>query len=215
MAAVSAGGTDAVLCGRAAGHLQGLVRGRPPEPEVTSRRTRIDRRDVTSWNGIPCTALPRTLVDLAGVLSHDELMRACHEATTGRGVRPSHVDRALARRPNARGAATLRAVIHGDAPTLLSQLEDGFFSRFRRSGLPLPETNRRVGDHCVDCRWPNYGLTVELLSYRYHHSRHAWQRDHERQREARARGDDFRTYTWADVFETWPRTLRELRAALA
>jgi hypothetical protein len=214
MAAVRAAGPGCVLCGRAAGHVHGLVKGRPPPPEVTSRRTRVDRRDRTLWNGIPCTTVPRTLVDLAGLLTLDELMRACHEAAVTRGVRPHQVDRVLARRPNAKGAATLRAVLHGDAPTLLSQLETGFFHRLRASGLPLPDTNRRVDDHCVDCRWAEYGVTVELVSYRFHHTRHAWERDQERQRAARARGDDFRTYTWGDVFETWPRTERELRAAL-
>src|SRR3954447_16845468 len=41
--------------------------------------------------------------------------------------------------------------------------------------LPLPKTNRRKGAHYVDCRWP--GLTVELDSYRFHHSRHSWEQD--------------------------------------
>jgi hypothetical protein len=40
---------------------------------------------------------------------------------------------------------------------------------------------------------------VELDSYRYHHTRHAWEQDRIREREARARGDEFRRYTWGDV----------------
>jgi hypothetical protein len=44
-------------------------------------------------------------------------------------------------------------------------------------------------------------LTVELDSYRYHGTRHAWEQDRQREREARARGDEFRRYTWLDVVE--------------
>src|SRR5207247_2961603 len=36
-----------------------------------------------------------------------------------------------------------------------------------------------------------------LDSYRFHHSRHAWEQDRRRDREARARGDELRRYTWA------------------
>lgn len=63
----------------------------------------------------------------------------------------------------------------------------------------------------MDCRWPEQRLTVELDSYRYHQSRHAWEQDRRREREARARGDEFRRYTYGDVFE-YPRLmLHELR----
>ena len=66
----------------------------------------------------------------------------------------------------------------------------------------------------MDCRWPEYGLTVELDSYRFHNTRHAWEQDHRREREARARGDDFRRYTYGDVFENPAPMLAELRVAL-
>ena len=42
-------------------------------------------------------------------------------------------------------------------------------------------------------------LTVELDSYRYHRSRHAWELDRKREREAYARGDQFRRFTWGDI----------------
>jgi very-short-patch-repair endonuclease len=66
----------------------------------------------------------------------------------------------------------------------------------------------------VDCRWPEVRLTVELDGYRYHNSRHAWERDRQREREARARGDEFRRYTWADVYEEPAATVAELRRLL-
>jgi hypothetical protein len=120
----------------------------------------------------------------------------------------------LGRRPDSPGAARLRAVLHGDAPVLLSKLERRCLALLRPVGLPLPVTNRPAGGHGVDCRWPDRRLTVELHSYRYHHSRHAWQQDRHRERQARARGDQFRRYTWSDVYEQPQQMLAELRAVL-
>lgn len=66
----------------------------------------------------------------------------------------------------------------------------------------------------MDCRWPDRKLTIELDSYTFHHSRHAWEQDRRREREAHARGDDFRRYTWGDVFERPAATSAELTQLL-
>jgi hypothetical protein len=50
--------------------------------------------------------------------------------------------------------------------------------------------------------------------YKFHRSRYAWERDRRREREARARGDDFRRFTFGDVEQ--PRAmLAELSVALS
>ena len=116
-----------------------------------------------------------------------------------------------ARAPPAHEAAR---VIHGDVHVTLSRLESRFLERLREAGLDLPETNRPAGGRRVDCRWPDHRLTVELDSYRYHRSRHAWEQDRRREREARARGDEFRRYTYGDVFEQPRLMLSELRELL-
>lgn len=226
LAAVLACGPGALLMGRAAGHLLGLLKGPPPAPEVmtpterrieglaTRRCRRIDPRDTARFNGIPVTTVPRTLVDLASVLAVDALARACHEAGVVHRTTPAQVAAALERRPNSRGAARLRQVLAGDVHVTLSALERAFLRRLRDAGLPLPQTNRPAGGRRVDCRWPARRLTVELDSYRFHSSRHAWEQDRRREREARARGDEFRRYTYGDVLEHPGYMLRELRALL-
>jgi very-short-patch-repair endonuclease len=154
------------------------------------------------------------MVDLASVLSVDVLARAFHEASIHHGTTPAMVEHVLERRPTSRGAAKLRAVLRGEAPLTLSRLEHRFLQLLREAALPLPQTNRRVDGRLVDCRWPQHRLTVELDGYRYHRSRHAWEQDRRRERQARARGDDFRRFTFGDVEE--PRAmLAELRAALS
>jgi very-short-patch-repair endonuclease len=226
LAAVLACGDGALLCGSAAGYLFGALKGLAPPPEVTAptrrrvrgvktrRSRRMDPRDATSFRRIPVTTLPRTLVDLAAVLDLDDLGRAFHEAEVRHRTTPAQVEAVLARRPNSPGAASLRALLHGDAPIVLSKLEKRFLALLRQAGLPLPVTNRPAGGHWVDCRWPHRRLTVELDSYRYHHSRHAWEQDRQRERQARARGDEFRRYTWNDVYEQPAQMLAELRTLL-
>lgn len=227
LAAVYACGQQARLAGLAAAHSFGAVKGSPPRPEVnapterrvpsvvTHRVRHLDRRDITIWHGIPTVTVARALVEIAGRLDIDGLARACHEAGARYRTAPRHVEDALSRRPNALGAAKLRLVMRGEAKVSLSRLESGFLRLLRREVLPLPLTNRPAGGRRVDCRWPAQGLTVELDSYRFHNSRHTWERDRVREREAYARGDAFRRYTWADVFERPARMLTELRAILA
>lgn len=164
--------------------------------------------------GIPVTTVARTLVDIAPGLTIGELARACHEAGVRYRTAPADVEAVLARRPRAPGAGKLRKVVHGEVRVTLSKLESRFLARLRDAGLPLPETNRLAGGRRVDCRWPELRLTVELDSYQYHASRHAWEQDHRRAREAFARGDEFRRYTYTDVFEEPRLMLDELRGLL-
>jgi hypothetical protein len=225
-AAVKACGEGSLLAGRAAAHLFGLLKRPPSLPEVlapTQRRIkgviahrarRSDLADATRWRAIPITTVQRTLVDLAPVLEEDELARAVHEADVRHHTTPAQVDQVLCRRHNWPGARKLRRVIWGEVPVTLSRLESRFLDVLRTASLPQPEVNRRVDGRYVDCRWPEHHLTVELDSYRYHHSRHAWEQDHQREREARARGDEFRRYTWLDVDEQPAPMLADLCALL-
>lgn len=226
LAAVRACGDGALLSGRAAAFLYGLIKGRPPRPEVTARTKRrvkgvatrrsragIHPDDAATCRRIPVTSVARTLVDIAARLQVDDLARACHEAGVRYRTTPRDVEAVLARRPTSSGAGKLRRVMRGDVHVALSKLERLFLALVREAGVPLPKANKPAGGRRVDCRWPEYRLTVELDSYRYHGSRHAWEQDRRREREARARGDEFRRYTWWDVEH--PRLmLRDLRSLL-
>jgi Transcriptional regulator, AbiEi antitoxin len=225
MAAVLAAGEGALLTGRSAAHLMRLFKGAPPPPEVTAprekrikglrtRHGKIDPRDTTKHRGIRCTTVARTLVDLAAELPAHALARAVHEAMVLHQTEPEDVEAVLARRPNSTGAKTLRSILRGDTKISLSKLESRFLQVLEQHNLELPETNKRVGGRYVDCRWPTRRLTVELDSYRYHASRHAWEQDRKPERQARARGDDFRRYTWDDVSGDVRPLVRELRPVL-
>ena len=225
LAAIKACGERAVLCGLAAAWLWRLVKGRPPAPEVSApkerrvngvrtRRRRLNPGEFTRIRGVPVTTVAMTLLDIA-YLPAPQLAKACHEAGVKYQTTPGHLEEVLARRPNTRGARNLRAIMRGDEPVLLSRLEAHFACLLRANGLPTPVTNREAGSHRVDCRWPAQRLTVELQSYRFHNSRRSFEADHHRAREAYARGDEFRSYTWGDVFERPRMMLAELRELLA
>ena len=214
MAAVLACGKGAMLMGLAAAYLYGLIKGPPPPPTVRTRnarriagiethRTRTHERG-TEWCGIPITTVPRTLMDLAPSVTEKDLAAACHHAQVRFNVRPQQT------------SGRARKVLEGHVPVTLSALEDRFLERLRAHALPIPQTNRRTrGRSYVDCRWPAHHVTIELDGYRFHNTRRAWENDRRREREAHARGDEHRRYTYGDVFEDPTLMLAELHQLLA
>ena len=227
LAAVLAAGDGAALTGRSAGHLWSILQGGVPSPVViTATERRIEgvrtirsrglaATDVTIFQAIPVTTVPRTLVELAADLRQGELARACHEAGVRFATTPAAVEAVLERRPNSPGGRKLRRIMKGEVHVTLSKLEARFLSLLRTDKLPVPVTNRPTGGRRVDCRWPDHGLTVELDSYTFHNSRHSWEQDRLREREARARGDEFRRYSYGDVMERPALMLRELHSFFA
>jgi hypothetical protein len=164
--------------------------------------------------GVPATSVAQTVVDLAARLPMDRLAELCHEAHIRHRLAPASVGAVLRRRPRTPGVARLRAIFHGDHPLTLSKMERGFVAWLRRNRFPPAQTNRHEAEGYVDCRWPEHRVTVELDSYRFHATRHAWTQDLRRARIARRRGDEHRRYTWADVFEDGAEMLSELAELL-
>jgi hypothetical protein len=208
MAAVLACGAGAVLSHRAAAHKLRLLPGPPPPPEVTVPTTAHRKRpgivihrvatlhplDASTLDAIPITTVPRVLLDMAPSTVPDELARACHEAWIHHRTTPDYVEACIARNPAKKGAARLRRALTADVT--LSALEKRFLVLLKNHGLPLPRTNIDHHGDKVDCRWPRRDLTVELLSYRFHATRQAFERD-----VARRRRSSHIAYTYGDVFE--------------
>jgi hypothetical protein len=221
MAAVLACGDGAVLSHRAAAHKLRLIPGAAPPAEVTVPTTADRRRpgivvhrvkalhplDASTLDGIPITTVPRILLDLAPSLTPTDLTRACHEAWVRHRTGPNHVEACIARNPAKKGARKLRHALGADVT--LGALEDQFVALLRCHGLPLPRTNVDHHGDKVDCRWPHHDLTVELLSYRFHATRSAFEAD-----VARRRRSNHVAYTYGDVFDRAAATAAELRRRL-
>jgi hypothetical protein len=221
MAAVLAGGDGAAASHASGAQLLSVTRAVPLRPEITVPTTAGRRRpgivvhrvrvlphaDVTSRHGIPVTTVPRILLDLAPRLAPKDLARACHEAWVHHRVGPEAVEACIARNPGKKGAAKLRRALGSDIT--LSIVEEAFLKLLTNHGLPLPRTNiDRHGDK-VDCHWQQYGLTVELVTFRYHATRYGFEQD-----TARRRRSNHVAYTYGDVMEQPAATAADLRERL-
>lgn len=156
-------GRRAVLSHQSAAALWGMG-DTPGTTHVTLPRSGISRRDGIRIhrvarlapvdrrrrNGFPVTAPARTLLDLAAVLSPDDLDAALERARVLRLVRPADVRAALDRTPKRRGAGELRRLLD-DRPTLTrSRAERLLGDLVRRGGLPRPQTNAMLEGFEVD-----------------------------------------------------------------
>ncbi len=221
IAAVLAAGPGAVLSHRAAAAHWGLRH--PTALDVTVERSRRQLRririhtlplpedEITTERAVPVTTVPRTLFDLASVLSRPQVERAIHEAEVRRHTDSLSLPDLICRYPNRRGAAMIRAILEDGATITRSELEIRFLSFIRNAELPLPVMNvpllvAGIWIEC-DCVWRDARVIVELDGRAVHDTAAAFERDRARDRMLQARG-------WRTVRVTW-RQLRDEPEALA
>lgn len=166
------------------------------------RPRHLNAADVTAHRGIPVTSVPRTLIDMAEMVSTRSLERALDEAQylklLGRGDLKTALHRHRGRAGAARLAAALRRHLPGTTRTR-SPLEEAFFVLVRNAGLPRPEVNVNVGPYVVDFLWPESKLVVETDGGASH-DRLA-QRERDSRRDAWLAASGYRTerFTWRQV----------------
>jgi hypothetical protein len=202
LAAVLSCGERALLSHRSAAWLWGLT-GRFFLPiEVTAaspRRTRgaigmhsaqaLTEADMTTTEGIPITAVPRTLLDFAAV----------DPWFLGRAVDNAHrlglldliaMDELISRSRGFRGVARLRTAleIHRPAEFTRSGLERRFLDLALSAGLPRPSMNVFVEGYELDAHWPVERFAVELDTYDYHGTPRAFEADRIRQENLKLAG---------------------------
>lgn len=236
MAAVLAAGPGALLSHRDAAALHGL---RPPgnhrRTHVTTparaastpklqlhRATTLDAgRDATMVAGIPVTSVARTLVDLAGVVPQDLLVKALEEAERQRILDVRAIEDVMRRTSarHGRGHAAMRAALDRLATTTTqltrSALEDAFLRLLAAHGLPRPSTNMWIGDMEVDACWPDRRVAAELDGGRAHMTRSAFARDRERSNALQTRGWIALRFTHGQVVHEPAAVARTVADALA
>ncbi|MGH2822904.1 MAG: type IV toxin-antitoxin system AbiEi family antitoxin domain-containing protein [Thermoleophilaceae bacterium] len=107
------------------------------------RSSTLKAADITTVDGIPCTTVARTLVDLGDAVDRRAVERAVDQAEVLRVFDLRAVEEVLARAGPRRGAAMLRAVLDElEEPTLTrSEFEERFLELCRRASLPSPAVN--------------------------------------------------------------------------
>jgi putative AbiEi antitoxin of type IV toxin-antitoxin system/uncharacterized protein DUF559 len=217
-AVLACGGVDAaVLSHRAAAAAWDLSPLPSGKLDVTSLRRststaklrlhrgqRLDPLDgvVHQPDGLPVTSIARTLVDLAGVLTAQQLERTCHRAEVLRWLDVSEVERLLAT-TRRRGARNLRAALatltRADPDITRSELEERFLGLVAAAGLPRPVVNARVAGYEVDFLWREQSLIVETDGAATHLTPSAF--DEDRRKDAALQIAAYRVvrFTWAQV----------------
>lgn len=95
-----------------------------------------------------------------------------------------------------------------------SEPEGHFLAFCRRHRIPAPETNAPVGRFTVDFLWPQQRLVVETDAWVSHRGSQAFEDDHERDLELRARGYHVRRFTHRQVRGSPQAVADALRKAL-
>jgi very-short-patch-repair endonuclease len=209
MAAVLACGPRAVLSHRSAAGLWGLradnrlrcdvsvpsQSARPKEAIEVHRSVTLTAHDITTVEGIPCTAVARTLVDLGDVATARAVERAVEQSDVLRLFDLREVERAVERAGPRRGTGILSSVLANlNGPTLTeSEFEEAFLVLCRKAALPAPEVNARMtlpdGSAIkVDFVWRNERLAVETDGHPYHRTRQSRERDTKRDQLLRLAG---------------------------
>ena len=176
--------------------------------------------EVTLVDGIACTTVARTVLDLAGVLAPGRLEYAIHRAQSRGILNRDEVERAISRFPRRRGTATVRRILglHGlGEEKVKSELERRFL-RCRDAALPMPRVNAwiRCADRHLeaDFSWPHQRLVVETDGRTYHDTDRAIRNDPERDRLLMLAGWRVARYTWRDVTEHRAQVASEVRSLL-
>jgi very-short-patch-repair endonuclease len=231
LAAVYAGGGEAVLSHRSAARLWGLL---PWEGEIevttpTKRRNRtdihyirasVDAVERTVHRAIPVTTVARTLLDL-GAVDGPRVPKALEQAEVLRLLDVSELRHLVDRHPRRPGTSALRSALQamvGWRGITRSELELRFRSLVADAGLPAPEMNcaLRLGSLVIeaDAVWHDARLIVELDGYAYHRTAAAFERDRQRDRVAVAAGWRVIRITWRQLAERPDDVVADLARAL-
>lgn len=197
-AAVFACGPGAVLSHYSAAWLHGLARWSPEPFHVTgpvARRARLPVRihrarrlldaDREAVEGIPVTAVPRLLLDMAAAARFEQLERLVERAEEWGIFDLGAVEDLLGRTVGHHGHGRLRRAISLYKPSSFTRsgLEKRFLELCIEAGLPQPRTNFVEHGFELDCYWPEYRFAVELDVFETHGTRAAFERDRKRQEE--------------------------------
>ncbi len=213
MAALLAYLPNALISHASAAHVWGIrpdpgcaevtIIGRHTRSRPGIRAHRVDSlasRDVRRHHNIPLTSPARTLIDVAPALDDRELELALHEAVALKLLSVSRLRAALDDYPRRRGSARLAELARQSTSTATrSGGEETLFGLIRRSRMPQPQTNARIGQWSVDFYWPEHRLVVEVDGIDFHSSRVNIERDHRKDLEMRKLGIDVMRFVGRQV----------------
>lgn len=159
----------------------------------------------TRRHNIPVTTPARTVADLRRIGTAQEVRRAIRQADAlGLSIQG----------PNGNDATDQAETVRNAVKRTRSELEWMFFELCREHLLPLPEINVRIGNLEVDFLWRAQRLVVETDGYQFHRGRQAFEDDHTRSLELKARGYEVLQFTYRQVVGEREQIVALLRSLL-
>jgi Protein of unknown function (DUF559) len=192
-------------------------------PGVVVRRTHdLDTDDVVVVSELPTTTAPRTIIDLAAVVSPPHLEAIVDESIAAGTVAIEELV-AVRDRVTRRGKPGMKALggvldHRAPGPARGTGLERKGAALLIDAGLPEPEYEYPIPweeGRRFDAAYPDQRLAIEWDSIRWHTQLDAFQRDRERDRAAQLHGWRVLRFTWYDVSERPEHVVATVRAALA
>jgi hypothetical protein len=197
---------------------RGAKRRRQPRSAVLHETLDLKAPDIDEVDGIACTSLVRTLVDLPAVAHEFKAGVALDQAIRSDPsllLRVGERHREVARKGR-NGTVALRALL---AERGVGELVDSGFERkalrlIDQGGLPKPVTQHHVVDGDFECwldiAWPAHLVAMECDSLRYHMGERAFRWERRRRRALIALGWTVLEFTYREVTQEGSMVLREL-----
>lgn len=178
-------------------------------PGIRWHRVRLPWPDeLEIHDGIRCTTVSRTIVDMAGRSGWAQLRRLVEQAAVLRQLDVEQIDLVLSRGRRV-GAPRLRTILAPwrrtaePRPVIRSRLEARLLPRLIEEGLPAPRTNVEVRLEGrtleVDLLWEKQRLAIETDGEETHGTPVAFQRDRWRDQVLVANGYRTSRITWAQL----------------
>jgi len=230
--------TGGLASHRTAAALRQLDGFRPGVIEVTTDRWHRRRRtsftvheskdvieqDCEVVDGIPCTSLVRTLVDLPAVCGVEHAGQALDDACRRYewallATRQRFIEVARRGRNGTQKGREMLNQRLADPITEDSRFEKKALQLIRSAGLPEPVKQFEVPlddrSAFIDLAWPDHLVGLECDSLAYHFGRKSFQSDRTRRRQLTLRGWRIYEFTYDDITLRPTTVENELRRALA
>ena len=182
-------------------------RARPIKGVILHQSTQFDLAKPIECQGVPCTRIDRTLLDVSAVVSRARLDQAIDAVLRDGRLRIADLYRVLVShaRRGRDGCAAFRASLEDrrDDPVPLSSWSRMVADLLVESGLDQPAMEHRVHTTDgafvaqVDLAYPDCRVAIELDSKRWHLNRVSFDSDPERRNRLTVAGWTVLNFTWS------------------
>lgn len=172
-------------------HVTGPVARRRRLPIRIHRSRCLTDRDRAHREGVPVTALPRTVLDMAALVEFGWLQRMLERSEEMDLFDLGAFEELIDRTRGHHGWGRMRRAIAFHNPVVpwtRSEFERHFCAAVLKAGLPRPSMNYFESGFELDAYWPEARFAVELDAYATHGSRTAFERDRLRQEDLKLHG---------------------------